>query len=148
MQFPNQPKLNVAHIDYSYKRQPTEVNVWLPLTSVTAGNTLFSESKPGAADFIPFIANHGEFWIFYGNQCQHYSVDAAAAATTRVSLDLRVIRSDHFINEYYHPREKSRPNFKLGEHYTSTNIERTWRASVDAGGSGVGGGGGASGSAL
>lgn len=41
---PGQEALGNQHRDYDYKRQPTEVNVWLPLTPVGDRNTLWAES--------------------------------------------------------------------------------------------------------
>jgi len=76
VQLPGQPALNVAHIDYGYKRQPTEVNVWIPLTRVCAENTLFVESHPGKGDYTPLTAEPPSFWLFYGksHRFEHISV--------------------------------------------------------------------------
>ena len=63
-----QAALGAAHIDYSYKRQPTEVNVWIPLTPVDARNTLWVESAPGQEDYAPFVGDYGEAFLFWGNQ--------------------------------------------------------------------------------
>ena len=49
---PGQRALGAKHVDYSYKRQPTELNVWLPLTKVGEGNTLWAESTPGTIIYI------------------------------------------------------------------------------------------------
>ena len=118
--------LGAAHIDHTYQRQPTEVNVWLPLTTVDASNSLWAESAPGLKDYAPFEATYGTAVLFYGNQCSHYSV-ANTGNVTRVSLDFRVIREDLFIPSYVYPG-KEWCNFKLGRHYTSTALEREWRA--------------------
>ena len=56
---PGQRALGAKHVDYSYKRQPTELNVWLPLTPVGEGNTLWAESTPGTfigLKFYKFIS--------------------------------------------------------------------------------------------
>jgi hypothetical protein len=73
--------------------------------------------------------------LFYGNQCRHYSVGNTDPLRTRVSLDLRAVRSDLFLPAYVAPAEAAgnknktgRAHFKLGQHYTSTAIERAWRA--------------------
>jgi hypothetical protein len=70
IQLPGQPALNVAHIDYGYKRQPTEVNVWIPLTRVVPENTLFVESHPEKGDYTPLTAEPPSFWLFYGKGCR------------------------------------------------------------------------------
>eukprot|EP00040_Diaphanoeca_grandis_P030363 m.179400 g.179400 ORF g.179400 m.179400 type:complete len:366 (-) comp31973_c0_seq1:2377-3474(-) len=117
---PGQEALGNAHIDYHYKRQPTEVNVWLPLTSVGPSNSLWAESEPGKGDFSPFVAHYGKAVLFWGSQCQHYSTKNTAA-TTRVSLDFRVIRGDEFIEEYISPMAKAgAPSYFLkGKHYSA-----------------------------
>lgn len=133
VQMPGQRSLGNSHIDYSYGRQPTEVNVWLPLSKVDATNTLWAESVPGEHDYSPFVADFGTAVFFYGNQCHHYST-SNTGEVTRVSLDFRVIRSDHFIAEYIAPDSRigAKPHFLLGAAYTSTAIEREWRARNDS----------------
>jgi hypothetical protein len=64
---------------------------------------------------------------YSGSQCQHYSVPNTSSGT-RVSLDLRVIREDHFVRDYIHPESrKQAADFKVGGHYTTTVREREWR---------------------
>jgi hypothetical protein len=130
VQLPGQRALGNPHIDYQYMRQPTEVNVWLPLTKVTEQNTLYTESQPGAGDFSPLLADFGTGVLFYGSQCRHYSVNNSSETLTRVSMDFRCIRDDHFITEYISPiSQQGKALFRLGEHYTSTRLEREWRLS-------------------
>lgn len=42
------------HCDAEYGHSRSEINYWLPLTSVYGSNSLYAESAPGAADFAPF----------------------------------------------------------------------------------------------
>jgi ectoine hydroxylase-related dioxygenase (phytanoyl-CoA dioxygenase family) len=130
---PGQSHVCTRHRDYSYKRQPTEINVWLPLTAVGGTNSLWVESEPGCEDFTPFETNgFGEAVLFWGNQCEHYTVQNTTD-TTRVSLDFRVVRSDLYVPAYTAPAHrrrfgsKAKPNVSLGCGYTSTARENTWR---------------------
>ena len=127
---PGPKALGVAHIDYTYFRQPTEVNVWLPLTPVAGSNSLWSESAPGARDFAPFeVDGFGEAVLFWGNQCEHYSLPNETDVT-RVSLDFRVVRADLFQEAYISPLDKKKLcRFQRGEKrsYTDTIVEAAWR---------------------
>ena len=119
------------HRDYAYKRQPTELNVWVPLTPTSASNTLWTESAPDAADFEPIeVAAFGEAVLFWGNQCEHYSLPNSTD-TTRVSFDFRVIRGDMFTEQYVAPSSKiDAPRFCRGGAYTDTIAEARWRADL------------------
>lgn len=79
------------HVDRDHFHSPYEVNFWLPLVDVSGAESLWSESSPGRGDFRPFVAKYGEAVRFYGNQCQHFTVDNETPRT-RVSFDFRVIR--------------------------------------------------------
>jgi hypothetical protein len=111
------------------------VNVWIPLTPVGGTNSLWLESVPGKQDFQPLeVDEFGTAVLFWGNQCEHYSV-ANDTNTTRLSLDLRVVRSDLFVQEYIAPAntkkfgKDARPCFLLGSGYTSTSLEKKWLTS-------------------
>jgi hypothetical protein len=106
MHMPGQPSCVARHTDYIYHRQPTETNVWIPLTAVGGTNSLWSESEPQRQDFAPFETDgFGTAVLFWGNQCEHYSVPNTTD-TTRVSLDLRVIRADLFVADYIAPENR------------------------------------------
>ena len=141
VQFPGQPSIGRAHIDYGYGRQAGEVNCWLPITRVGPGNTLHAETTPGGKDFEPFEADWGTAVLFWGSQCEHHSEENDGKIGTRVSLDFRIIREDHFIKYYVPPNRLQAKgeveddhfaNMKIGEHYTTTLIEREWRESQEA----------------
>lgn len=134
MHMPGQPSCVARHTDYIYHRQPTETNVWLPLTAVGGSNSLWCESKPGKGDFSAFeVGSFGTAVLFWGNQCEHYSMPNVSSST-RVSLDLRVIRSDLFVKEYIAPENevrygsKAKPLIRVGTGYTSTTREAEWLA--------------------
>ena len=88
------------HCDSDYHHQPNEVNIWVPLTSAFASNTLWAESAPGAGDFRPFELNPGECMRFWGHQCSHYTVPNETSHT-RVSIDFRVIPWRDLYRESY-----------------------------------------------
>ena len=120
-----------------YNRQPSEVNIWVPLTAVGGSNSLVCESAPGAGDFHAFEATPGQFVSFYGNRCWHHTV-ANQTATTRVSFDIRVVPFDLFDNDHCGPisvgrsLQRGAPDIgqvggkplRLGEYYVDSNDER------------------------
>ena len=56
--------------------QVNELNVWVPLTHAYGSNTLWAESEPQRGDFRPFVMAPGEAVLFWGHQCQHYTVSS------------------------------------------------------------------------
>ena len=78
------------HCDADYWHDANELNYWVPLSRVWGGNSLWSESTPGAGDFAAFEAGPGEAIRFYGNRCRHYTTENDTDGT-RVSIDFRVI---------------------------------------------------------
>lgn len=79
------------HADADYFHDANELNYWVPLTPCGGNNSLWSESKPGAGDFAPFVARPGEAVRWYGNRCRHYTVPNPPDGAVRVSFDFRVI---------------------------------------------------------
>ena len=79
------------HTDYDHFHSPYEVNFWVPLVDVDGTESLWAESRPGAGDFHPFVASYGEAVRFYGNKCQHFTVENLTPRT-RISFDVRLIR--------------------------------------------------------
>ena len=89
--FHGQQALGSRHRDYGYKRQPTEINCWLPLTPCLPSNALWSESAPGLGDFSPFVTSGaGEFYLFHGSQvrwsvfCRLQTCASASASVSNV----------------------------------------------------------------
>jgi hypothetical protein len=72
--------------DADYFHDANEINYWVPLTPVWGSNSLWSESRPGAGDFAPFVARAGQAVRFYGNRCRHYTV-ANDSGGVRVSFE-------------------------------------------------------------
>jgi len=91
---PEGPNTTNLHCDADYHHPPAEVNWWFPFTRVSGSNSLFIESRPGAGDFEPVALEYGQVLRFYGNLCQHYSVQNTSP-TSRVSCDVRVLSLPH-----------------------------------------------------
>eukprot|EP00928_Gymnodinium_smaydae_P066021 TRINITY_DN49082_c0_g1_i1.p1 TRINITY_DN49082_c0_g1~~TRINITY_DN49082_c0_g1_i1.p1 ORF type:complete len:345 (-),score=68.92 TRINITY_DN49082_c0_g1_i1:7-1041(-) len=106
------------HKDFDYYHQPTELNFWIPLVPrVWGSNSLYCESAPGRGDFAAFEAECGQFFRFWGNQCEHYTT-RNDTDVTRVSIDVRVIPMKLFEPAFASP--KGSVPFRLGQYYTST----------------------------
>ena len=80
------------HCDMDYHHQSSELNFWLPLTSVWDTNSLWVESSPGRGDFNAPAMEYGQCSRFYGNKCRHFT-KPNLTGKTRVSLDFRAVSS-------------------------------------------------------
>eukprot|EP00617_Octactis_speculum_P025231 CAMPEP_0185749906 /NCGR_PEP_ID=MMETSP1174-20130828/8614_1 /TAXON_ID=35687 /ORGANISM="Dictyocha speculum, Strain CCMP1381" /LENGTH=255 /DNA_ID=CAMNT_0028426211 /DNA_START=11 /DNA_END=778 /DNA_ORIENTATION=- len=61
------------HCDRDYGHQAGEMNFWMPLTHLSlTRTTLWIESQPGADDFFPVEADHGDIAKFHGTLCRHF----------------------------------------------------------------------------
>ena len=87
---PSDIPVGKLHCDLDYHHQPSEINFWLPITSVWDSNTLWVESSPGLGDFHPLNLIYGQCCKFYGNLCRHHTVPNSSNST-RISLDFRVV---------------------------------------------------------
>lgn len=115
---PQVKPVGIPHTDADYFHQPGEVNFWWPVDcDVHDSNSLFAESEPKKGDFRPFRAKYGECVKFYGNKCRHYTVPNETE-TTRVSLDIRVIPMEFYVDDWSKPptRKMAEPvvPFRLG----------------------------------
>eukprot|EP00397_Hematodinium_sp_SG-2012_P043674 GEMP01048606.1.p1 GENE.GEMP01048606.1~~GEMP01048606.1.p1 ORF type:complete len:272 (+),score=42.60 GEMP01048606.1:40-855(+) len=97
------------HCDADYHHTPSEVNFWVPLTSVWGTNSLQTESRKGLGDFHAVCAEPGQCLRFYGNQVWHYNVNNDTDST-RVSIDFRVIRIEEWTPEAFQ-------RFRFGEYF-------------------------------
>ena len=91
---PSVVPMGKMHNDRDYNHQPSEINFWLPLTTVFGTNTMWVESEENKGDFHPLTMKYGEYVSFYGNKCRHYTVPNDSDRT-RVSLDFRAGKIQH-----------------------------------------------------
>ena len=130
VQVPHHEPLGNRHRDEDYGRQPTEINLWLPLTPVFGTNSLWTETERGLRDWHPFTApGPGHCMRFWGSQCEHFT-KANTTEVTRVSLDFRVVPEDLFIDNYTSPISQRGTAMRRGESYTDTIAERKWRKEI------------------
>lgn len=85
---PSTVAMGKMHNDCDYNHQPSEINFWLPLTSVFGSNTMWVESEENKGDFHPLVLKYGEYCRFYGNKCRHFTIPNDSDRT-RISLDFR-----------------------------------------------------------
>lgn len=127
IQTPSMTPLGNRHRDEVYGRQPTEINVWLPLVDVAGNNSLWVESARDRGDFHPLNLKYGQFARFWGSQCEHFT-KANTTNVTRVSLDFRVILKRFYVDNYVSPfTSNPKSKFFIGGAYTTTERERQWR---------------------
>lgn len=94
MYLPTKTPMGKLHKDEEYHHQPSEINVWLPISDhVGNNNSLWVETKPNAGDFAPINIEYGQFYRGYLNQCMHYT-NANDTDYTRVSIDFRVVNEN------------------------------------------------------
>jgi ectoine hydroxylase-related dioxygenase (phytanoyl-CoA dioxygenase family) len=78
----------------------------------------------------PFELEWGRAVHFWGSQVLHMT-KPNDTATTRVSLDFRVIPKELYVDNYVSPLGRSgRADHVLGGSYTDTETERAWRATL------------------
>jgi hypothetical protein len=76
------------HRDAEYGQRTNVMNVWLPVTRVYGGNSMYVESAPGLSDFKPLELEYGEAFMFYGTEMLHGTLDNLSGGT-RISYDFR-----------------------------------------------------------
>merc|ERR1712232_1221999 len=92
-QMPSVVAMGSPHRDSDFSaHHGAEVNFWVPVTRVWGSNSLQVESEPGKEDFHPLELEYGEFVVFNGSRCLHYTVPNSTDSA-RVSFDFRVIPS-------------------------------------------------------
>lgn len=84
---PTRPGL---HYDAQFNHPTGEINYWVPFTTTTEENTVWTESVRDLGDFRPMLLGNGQVLRFYGNQVWHYN-KTNKDGVTRVSFDFRVI---------------------------------------------------------
>ena len=76
--------------DPKYGISPGILNCWVPLTEVSATNSLYVESSPGAGDHRPVSLRPGQMMVFDAYHLEHGSL-ANESGRTRVSFDFRFV---------------------------------------------------------
>ena len=117
---PRDKPMGHPHIDYEYHHQPSEINFWIPLNTITGSMSLHVESIPGKKDFRPVETCYGECLMFWGNQCKHYTV-ANKSGNSRVSLDFRCMERERYNPNFINLKGKP-TQFRLGEYYSDTGM--------------------------
>lgn len=104
IQFPGRHGVGAYHQDRMGGHNPEEITFWVPLTPVTADNTLWIESAEGRGDYRPAAMPYGRMLVFDSANLMHGNV-RNASDRTRVSFDFRVIPAsvyDEGMNTPYH----------------------------------------------
>ena len=89
-QIPSNVGVGYFHRDRDNNHSPSEINFWVPLTSVTEHNTIWIESTEGRGDFRPAILDYGQMLVFDGANLEHGN-QINRSDRTRVSFDFRAI---------------------------------------------------------
>ena len=80
------------HRDRDYLKERGSMKVWLPLTRVTGGGTLWVESEEGRNDLKPYDMEYGQALFFDSLNLLH-GCHVNDSGSTRVSLDF-IVRED------------------------------------------------------
>eukprot|EP00607_Mallomonas_marina_P003945 CAMPEP_0182436794 /NCGR_PEP_ID=MMETSP1167-20130531/83638_1 /TAXON_ID=2988 /ORGANISM="Mallomonas Sp, Strain CCMP3275" /LENGTH=108 /DNA_ID=CAMNT_0024629341 /DNA_START=726 /DNA_END=1049 /DNA_ORIENTATION=- len=91
-----------------YGFHPANINFYVPLTSIYGTNSLVVESSPGGEDWHAMESHYGQVIRFWGAQCAHFTTENCTA-TTRVSLDFRVIEDNYW--DEMHDQYTSKPGY-------------------------------------
>eukprot|EP01052_Picozoa_sp_SAG31_P029137 SAG31_NODE_2873_length_4972_cov_3.088241_6_plen_342_part_00 len=133
---PSCERVGQPHRDRDYGHQPGQLNFWIPLSPARGTNTLWVEPWMDNGDQTakvsrPLQGDWGVLHRFYGNGCRHYT-QPNTTATTRVSLDLRVVPGPLFDNDWIgsRHRETGSQAFFVGGYYSYCKFDpssATWR---------------------
>lgn len=63
--------LGRLHRDAEFGHQRGEINIWLPLTTVSGSGTIWVERRPDTGEFEGFELKYGEMRLFDGVHCRH-----------------------------------------------------------------------------
>jgi hypothetical protein len=93
--YPGATAVREFHTDAEYHHQTGVLNYWLPLTPCSGNNSLWVESIPGLGDYMPVVAQVGEFVQFNAVQLKHGNMPNDTSFT-RVSMDFRVVPASQY----------------------------------------------------
>ena len=99
------------HRDFDYLHPANEINYWLPVGCTTyQSNSLYVETAPDKGDYTPLTTtSFNQVVRFYGNLLDHFTIPNTTT-TTRISIDMRIVRSCD-----YDPMASER--FRVGRYY-------------------------------
>ncbi|MDH6224238.1 MULTISPECIES: hypothetical protein [Streptomyces] len=95
IQLPGRHGVGSYHRDRSGGHNDCEITFWVPLTDITAENSLWIESSEGAEDFRAHPMRYGQMLAFDSANLKHGN-RRNASQRTRVSFDFRVIPASLF----------------------------------------------------
>lgn len=78
------------HRDRDYNHDSNELNFWMPFVDTYGTNTLWTESREGEEDFMPYSVRYGEILVFNGADLLHGN-KTNDTEDTRVSVDFRLV---------------------------------------------------------
>ena len=93
---PGNVAVGAFHRDRDYAHGDSEINFWLPVTRAWDTNTVWIESREGAADYEPQPCEIGEVLIFDGVNLAHGN-KVNTTDKTRVSFDFRVVPRSEYV---------------------------------------------------
>jgi ectoine hydroxylase-related dioxygenase (phytanoyl-CoA dioxygenase family) len=95
VQLPNNLSVGEFHRDRDYGHDPSEINIWLPLTQARDSSTVWIESFEGCEDYKPYNLDNGQFLLFDGANLKHGN-QINRTGFTRVSFDFRIIPASRY----------------------------------------------------
>jgi ectoine hydroxylase-related dioxygenase (phytanoyl-CoA dioxygenase family) len=123
VQLPNNVAVGAKHRDADYNHPPSEINFWLPFTTVFDTNGMFTETAPDRGDFHPIALGYGECFRFYGSKCWHYNA-VNTTGISRVSVDFRVIPMAMWETGSHYASVKSGMRFDIGSYYDVMDVKK------------------------
>lgn len=115
------PEIIGLHCDGEHGHPPQEKNILVPLTKMTATNSLYFEPRPKSGvpydEYELLEADVGQFFYFYGNQSKHYN-KVNDTGRTRVSFDFRIVPFSKYDDEYDSLSRTANKRFRIGDYYS------------------------------
>jgi len=105
------------HCDSQYNHAEGEINFIVAITEMKDSNSVWFETKPNNAHYIPVTQGFGTFMSFYGNKCHHYN-KVNQEKTTRISFDFRIIPMSVYNDDETKRSLTQNLPFRLGHYFT------------------------------
>lgn len=106
------------HVDTQegYNHPDGEYNFIMPMTRCYDTNAVWVESQPNKKDFTPITMEYGDLFQFSGGTLNHGN-KINKTATTRVSIDFRVLPMSKYNPEYPKTSNTKGTRFVVGGYY-------------------------------